>query len=367
MSETSSSAPNDSQVGVYERCDAAYLRQLHEASGMDETQLARIACLSVAQVRQLEAGGDSLFYSVAVKRQAYKRLLMILGAPPPSETVSLPADHATEDPPPRQTIDDIVALSERSQYLEHRPVVDFLRDMRMRLVQYRQPLSAFGFLMLALVLLVMNWPEGDISASNKVTPTDATFVARSTEGARALNGASDSVADSKGDSKADSKVDGKPAGSADTKVDAPNNDANKTETAKSENIAVPAAVEKEASVSANLAANHASNASNTSTANAKGCAFNSNKLPEVVPSMASKEARYVYFVSPVDTVVCVVDGSKRATTLNLRVGEGRSVYGPPPWQVSGVDLNKVQVFFQGWRVALPDAAAQGVALIEKPN
>ena len=97
------------------------------------------------------------------------------------------------------------------------------------------------------------------------------------------------------------------------------------------------------------------------------CAYSSETMPQLTPFVAHKEGRYVYFVSPVDTVVCVVDGSKRATTLNLRVGEGRSVYGPPPWQVSGVDLNKVQVFFQGWRVALPDAAAQGVALIEKSN
>ena len=74
---------------VYDSCDPDYLRQLREEAGMDLIVLARTACLSVAQVRQLEShDSDNLFYSDAIKRQAYKRLLMILGAEPP--TVEVP-------------------------------------------------------------------------------------------------------------------------------------------------------------------------------------------------------------------------------------------------------------------------------------
>ena len=63
----------ESKRSVFDTCDPAYLRELREAAGMDLTVLARTACLSVAQVRELETDdSDNLFYSDAIKRQAYK-------------------------------------------------------------------------------------------------------------------------------------------------------------------------------------------------------------------------------------------------------------------------------------------------------
>ena len=107
---------------VYENCDPDYLRQLREAAGMDETTLARIACLSLAQVRQLQAGsGDGLFYSPTIKRQAYKRLLMILGAEPPQ---SIPEQNlaATEPVPAHEDmlhkLDQIVAMSTQTESIQ---------------------------------------------------------------------------------------------------------------------------------------------------------------------------------------------------------------------------------------------------------
>jgi hypothetical protein len=340
MSETSDSTQSDEQGSVYDRCDAAYLRQLHETSGMDETQLARIACLSVAQVRQLAAGGDSLFYSQAVKRQAYKRLLLILGAPPPSQVTVESQDNAVtyDATPPRQTIDDIVALSERHQYLEHRPVVDFMHDLRLRLVQYRQPLGALAFLMAAIGLLVFNWPRGDDAAS-------ATYVAS--------NATSNSEA-----IKPNSLV-------ADTaKAESLKVEALKAEALKPETSTTDKPTEKAADTAATAATTSASTAATPAN---KACAYRSDKLPEGSPVVATKEGRYVYFVSPVPTDVCVVDGNRQVTMLTLRPGEGRSVYGAPPWQVSGADLAKMQIFFQGSRVVLPEGAVQqGMALPEKP-
>ena len=62
----------------------------------------------------------------------------------------------------------------------------------------------------------------------------------------------------------------------------------------------------------------------------------------------------------------MVDGAKQATYLALKAGEGRSIYGVSPWQLSGASLVKVQVYFQGGRVSLPDASATRVKLIEVP-
>jgi hypothetical protein len=52
--------------------------------------------------------------------------------------------------------------------------------------------------------------------------------------------------------------------------------------------------------------------------------------------------------------------------LQLKAGENRSVYGPSPWQVSSTNLQKVQIFFQGGRVSVPDAAINRVSLVEVP-
>jgi hypothetical protein len=61
----------------------------------------------------------------------------------------------------------------------------------------------------------------------------------------------------------------------------------------------------------------------------------------------------------------VVDGNKQATLLQLKAGENRSVYGISPWQVSSAQLQKIQIYFQGGRVTLPEAVNH-VKLLEVP-
>ncbi len=87
-------------------------------------------------------------------------------------------------------------------------------------------------------------------------------------------------------------------------------------------------------------------------------------MPQLTPFVAQKEGKYVYLVSAAATEVCVVDGNKQATLLQLKAGENRSVYGVAPWQVSSTGLQKIQIFFQGGRVTLPDAAVNRVQLVE---
>jgi hypothetical protein len=95
------------------------------------------------------------------------------------------------------------------------------------------------------------------------------------------------------------------------------------------------------------------------------CAYVSGELPQLSSSVAQKEGRYVYVVSTSNVEVCVVDGNKQATVLQLKSGENRSVYGVSPWQVSSPQLAKIEIFFQGGRVSLPDAATR-VKLLEVP-
>jgi hypothetical protein len=152
---------------VYDTCDPDFLRQLREASGVEETWLARTACLSLAQVRQLEEGGESLFYSPIIKRQAYKRLLMILGAEPPTvivDAVAVPEPSALDD------LDEIIAMGEKN--LGHKPWADFVQSARNHLSQHK--VSALVVLVMAVTAvaaLVMPTPGTESVVVVKQAPS----------------------------------------------------------------------------------------------------------------------------------------------------------------------------------------------------
>jgi cytoskeleton protein RodZ len=308
-----------SHRSVYDTCDPDYLRQLRETSGVEETWLARTACLSLAQVRQLEEGGDSLFYSSTIKRQAYKRLLMILGAEPPSVVVDVVA---TPDPSVVHDLDEIIAMDEKN--LEHRSMADLFQTVRSHLAQHKAS---------ALVVFMV----GVTAAASLVIPipgTEQTSVAE-----RAPVKTPESL------TLAALSVPAEPAASAPPVAQVPT---------------LVSSTAESASISASVAAT-------TSASVSASCQYTRDVLPQISPLAATKPSRYVHMVAAADVTVCVVDGNQQASLLKLKAGESQSVFGAAPWQVSSTKLAQLQIYFQGWRVALPEGTDQRVALIEKPN
>ena len=324
----------ESKRNVYDTCDPIYLRELRESAGMDVVVLARTACLSVAQVRQLETdASDNLFYSDAIKRQAYKRLLMILGAEPP--TVEVPEEFRDASKVAEahlNTLDQIVAMSHQPAI--NRSVSDVLASGFAKSKEYKQFIGALLFLLCAVGLFVL----------------------------QGLQPAGDSVAFASSESASAAAVT-TPASATMASVPM----AQPVTALVAEPVAAPVASTLPApavSVAAPVAA-----LPTTTTApaanNLAGCAYVSDALPQLTPFIAQKEGRYVYVVSPTNAEICVVDGNKQATLLQMKAGENRSVYGVSPWQVSGLNLPKVQIFFQGGRVSVPEAATR-VKLVEVP-
>jgi len=156
--------PLEPKRSVYDTCDPQYLRSLREAAGMDVFVLARTACLSVAQVRQLESDdSDHLFYSEAIKRQAYKRLLMILGAEPP--TVEIPEelrDAAKVADAHLTTLDQIVAMSEQPS-MNH-SAFDAVHAGFAKLKEHKQAMGAL-LLMVAVTLFALHGPQSIVEAA----------------------------------------------------------------------------------------------------------------------------------------------------------------------------------------------------------
>jgi len=73
---------------------------------------------------------------------------------------------------------------------------------------------------------------------------------------------------------------------------------------------------------------------------------------EVQPNYPIKAGEYVHVVAQQASTVCIMDGHQRVATLNLQVGEGRSIYGLSPFRVYSADLNLMKVYFQGQLIKL---------------
>ncbi|MBU3647005.1 MAG: helix-turn-helix domain-containing protein [Limnohabitans sp.] len=319
----------------YDRCDPHYLRELREAAGMDLGVLARTACLSVAQVRALESeASGEVFYSDTIKRQAYKRLLMILGAEPPTVEVpeSLRDAHQVAQAH-LNTLDQIVAMS-------HQPPMNYTladrgRDAAEWLVKQRQLVGALLLLASALALFVAYGPlhlVQEATQLSKAEPVKAVPVAEAVSVPASETPAAPVAA-------ASAVAPMVPASVAVAAV-----------------AVVPAAAPAPASVVP---------ASTSAKPAPSGCAYSSEELPPLAPFVARKDGGYVYVVSSANTEVCLVDGNKQATSIQLKAGEGRTVTGAAPWQVSGAQLKQVQIYFQGGRVSLPDDI-QRLKLVEQP-
>ncbi len=347
------SAPQSSPselASAYERCDPAYLRQWYERQEIDESTLARTACLSLAQVRQLLQGGDSLFYSAAAKRQAYRRLMLLLGADPPyAEGFEPPPQTTGNKPTGSQALAQIADFTDTHQYLEHQPVADFFRDLRLRIQHQYQALLALGFLVFALVLLVFNdvlevpdWSQLDVVASVSPAPAPPPNpISPAPVAPAAAQMASAAVAPASALVSTTQPEVATPAASAGQVPLAPAPMA-------SASAPVQAALPASAPASASMTA--------AAVKTSGLCGHVEHALPVLEPASATKDGKFVFFNPLADVTVCAVDANRQAILLALRAGEGRSVYGVPPWQISGADPAKVQVFFQGRRIALPEPA-----------
>jgi len=323
---------SESKRNVYDTCDPHYLRQLREAAGIDVVALAKTACLSVAQVRQLETDdSDSLFYSDAIKRQAYKRLLMILGAEPPAVEVPQELKDAGKVAQAHlDTLDQIVAMSEQPSM--NRSGKHVMSDGLEALKSHKQAIGALLLLVVAVVLFVLSEP-----ANNSV---EATVASSQPKASVVL---ADAVAT---------------AASASTAVQA-------SVTATVASISLPAVVASAPVIEiATPVASVALAAPAVVPHKLGACAYSNDVMPQLTSLLAKKETRYVYLVSTTNTELCVVDANKQATLVQLKAGENRSVYGPAPWQISGAQLQKTQIFFQGARVSVPDSITHQFKLTE---
>lgn len=366
------------------RDDAAYLKNLRQTAGLDLAELAALANLSAGQIRQLEEGGDSLFYSPQIKAQSLRRVIQLLESPQPS---GKPVRVQPNEVAPRNSanvIEDIIRLSEKN-FKGHVVTSPVRRPVNSGLLLGSGvvvvAVAGFGVLWMSsrdlhqssfsewvqpLTHRVTNnsaVPEGASATatlpveSTQTSPTSTTVVNSAATATATVasapvaltNTASSSagvvVLPTPGPNNAKSEPVPKQAGPADSVIPAAT-------------LSPPAATADSKSQTATVATVDKS-ALNDCTS-LKGEAFT------VDQASASKPGTYVYLQSGKPVQICVEDGVRRRTVVNLEPGVGRSVHGSPPWTVASHELKSVQIYFQGAKVWLPAEAEKRILLKERP-
>jgi transcriptional regulator with XRE-family HTH domain len=308
--------------------DAEILRTLREAAGLDLAQLAAMANLSPGQVRQLEEGGDSNFYSPQIKAQSMRRVLRLLQNQPSAEDAA--AQAALEQAPKSvNVIDDIIRLSE----------TNLKGTIDTSLV--RRPSSPYKALLvvgaaLVVVFMLLNWQANQSPTPQIFTEWIEPFSAKPV-------------------------VEAEPAKEEELAPQAPA-PTKPVETASTvtENIspvltppvAAPAVAAPAVAVPA--------------VAEVAGdCKSLTAEPTPAAPVSINKTGTYVYLLPTKDVQVCVDDGKRVRTVVTLKAGEGKSIHGSSPWVIASTQINALQIYFQGSKVMIPKDAGQRIVLKEQ--
>ena len=95
------------------------IKNLREYAQIELSELAKITSLSIPQLKQLEEGGDHLFYSKDIKKQAIKRVLKVIDPerpvdPESDENANANPTHQSREPgSSKNVIEEIVRLSNK--------------------------------------------------------------------------------------------------------------------------------------------------------------------------------------------------------------------------------------------------------------
>ena len=296
--------------------DATALKSLREAAGLDIAQLASLANLSPGQVRQLEQGGDSNFYSPQIKSQSMRRVLRLLQNQNRTEEA---AAHATLEqvPKPVNVIDDIIRLSEKN----------LKNTIDTSLV--RRPGNPYKALLtvgsgLVVVFGLLHWQSNQSEPQKIFAEWVEPFSAQPAEVSR----------------------------------DTPEKAAPVTAQVESPPVPpalAPAPVVSQAQPVAVASKDQAQN----------DCKLFQDEPTPAAPVSINKTGNYVYLLASKDVQVCVDDGKRVRSVVSLKAGEGKTVRGSSPWVIGAADIASVQVYFQGAKVFVPPNAGQRILLKEQ--
>jgi hypothetical protein len=297
--------------------NGALLQQLRINAKVDIGKLAQRNIVSRNQIKQLEDGGDSSFYSSEIKYQIGKKVLASLGhklAP----AVALQQDISE--------VPDLVTIAQVAQRAEAPQAAPSQQGVA----------SNSKVLMSLLVLLVcggLTWFLMQSETTNGAPAQSQQVIATSNVPV--------------------------PVTVAVPPAPEPVNVAPNAANAEiNSEAAASSPVVKAPPVEVKLAVGSGSDET-------KNCLWKDAEVELQAPS-PKKAAEYVYIIAAKDSFVCIMDGNERVARITMKKGEDRSVYGPAPFKVQSADMAQLKIFFQGQALNLPSAETKQIKLTAAP-
>lgn len=287
--------------------DGQLLRSLREEAGIDELVFARNNTVSLAQLKELERGGNSSFYNPAIKRSTGVKLLKKLGhelvTPEPVIVAMAPSEpHQNEHPVAMATVMAQAPVSHPHSSSD---------SPRRRLIQH-SVLGTLSLLSLMAMTAIKPWSLADSPAPDR-HPADLATQATAT------------LVQSRAEPAASGLVSQVPMVSALTPKE----------------VALPPATGEAAMAAVKVSAPNVNSA----------CDWQHRDNSKThTPSQPLKPGNYVHLEAQADTELCVLDSQNQKTLLQLKAGMTKSVYGSAPFLVHSQDLHALKLFFQGRRV-----------------
>jgi len=292
--------------------DGAQLKRLRQAAGMDPTVLAIRTSLSKDQVLQIENGGHDLFYNVSIKRACARKLAVALGTDPDGVVADLPAA-------PAFTAEAAVPLV---------PVWKVAAPLGTdnRRVPVKAASAAVVLALMALGVTQLQWLDGGLAPAAQPWQDWSAWTPRWSlpwpspqESAQGLAAA--------------------PPAEPATAADRP---------------------DPTRPVEAPLVAS----ADQTAQMSPRECPLATDQSPVVQPLKAFKAGQMVFVQALGDQHLCLRDHSGQVWSVYFKAGQERSFQGSPPWTVQSAALSQFNVFFQGWRLRLPEGTTDSVRIVE---
>jgi hypothetical protein len=288
--------------------DGQLLRSLREEAGIDELVFARSNTLSLAQLKELELGGNSSFYNPAIKRSTGVKLLKKLG----HELVKPELVIVANAPPSPDVNESPAAMATATAQVPASPAKPHSDSPRRRPTQQTWFWTLGLFCLVALVAIkpwgLLDGPAADRRSDHLAAQSTSTLVVSTPEPAHLT---------------------------PDPRETSP-----KAAPAKVAALALPTAVEEPKT-----------QLKSTPTTITTACDWQRrDNIKTHTPSQPLKPGNYVYLEAQADTELCVLDSQNQKTMLQLKAGTTKSVYGAAPFLVHSQDLQALRLFFQGRRV-----------------
>ena len=301
--------------------DGQLLRSLREEAGIEELVFARHNTVSLAQLKELELGGHSSFYTPTIKRRTGVKLLKKLG----HELVTPEVVTVAQEPAEPSLKESPAAMVMAPAPVSHPKTPS---DSQRRGLMQPALFWTLGVLVLVALTTLKPWSLWDGPATDRRSDPQATL----TPSPKVLS-------------------------ALQTAQSAP----------VQRELIISAAPTEEitfAPASAELSRPAVKVSFPTAT---PACDWQHRDNSKThTPSQPLKPGNYVYLEAQADTELCVLDSQNQKTMLHLKAGMVTSVYGAAPFLLHSQDWQNLKLFFQGRRVMDAQTDVQHLLLDSQP-